>query len=295
MPDPTPTAPEPAKAPPTRKTGMLKTATKPMAAVPAADPTAKLRQRLLLWIAILCVGLLIALCVRIVMKMSKPPPKITNIGEEFQAANVGSKEAEKQILQVESKAWMGETPAKLGDEDLAALKVQLKVLEDTSMKYDDLLRTLHDNKRDDSQEFELIVKASLELKLWVLDASELVESLEKKAPEYGGVYIPMYKVLDPWRRLNDELRDINIQRPDYEKDPAKKAAAVARLREIVAFIGDGYQKLADLQDHVRKGLTREDLPPSALLDLQIMTDAQNLMQMSKKVARTMISEWNQDK
>ncbi len=281
--------PPPPNRPITRKTAAVRTATKPMPAIAAIDSSQKLRQRLLLWTAILSVALLIAIGVRVIMK-SGPKPQVIYAAERVKNAYDKSKACVKSILRLESKGWM--TDEKFTADDLTALKAELKALQEVDAEYMEILRLLSAGKQSDSKEAADIGKVLLELKLWIMDVRDLTESIEEKAPEYGGLYVPMNKVCHKWRgTVQEGLKEINITKVDFAKDPAKQEAAVATLREYKEFLAMGIQKLSDLQTYVATGLARPDLKPSDLQDLINMSEDQSTMQQALRSVNDMIFQW----
>ena len=130
------------------------------------------------------------------------------------------------IFSIQTKVW-GQGK-ELTPEDFTTIKAKLVELRDCHDKLKDLLDIMHVQHKDDSAEYAAIVPKWLQVKMWILDASDLLEN--QKPPEYGGLNIPMFVTSEKIRKAQNELKDINttkdevIQRkPHLSKEALKRA------------------------------------------------------------------------
>lgn len=274
------------KALPARRPG-APAAGGPRPARPAAKPPAdtpgslRLRKMLLLGIVLACLGL----SGGIVWKLFGPkgtgqgPIDVDKVFEEQMEA---AKEASGEIFKIQTKVW-GKNQD-LTAEDFATVKTKLESLRACHEKVKDLLDILRQKNMTDTGSFQAIVPKWLQLKMWILDAADLLDN--QKPPEYGGLTIPMFVTSEKIRKATAELSEINTLKDEIikESNPEKIKATrkkIADLRE--AFRGYG-TKMQDLDKYVAEGLARPDLTTKDVRELEQLRDEANKANMAVRAA-----------
>ncbi len=291
--DPTRPVTQPVKA----ATRPLKAATQKTAAYdPAAAEAAKrkgsrLKAHLMIGIIVSTVVLSALIVIRLVFR-SKPVEKI-NIGEMLKNAIIKAKAANKEIFtNRESKVWIkGEH---LTADDVAAIKAELKKLEEVDQEFHKIRDLLREYKKAESEEMQTIEQRWDEIKLWIIDAGDVTNG-EKKPPEYAGFYIPLFQLIDASKKAQAELKEIEKTKDEVlaKSDPAEKEAARRKIRDIELKLAGLVEKYAELDDYVKKGLNVENLSDKRLPDIGILREEQTLAQMAQKAARELRSQFRE--
>lgn len=277
----------PAGAPPGAKA--------PRPARPAPGPSAsslRLRKMLVLGIIIACVGMTARIGWSLWQRMHPRDSTTIDVAAEFEKAMETGKGASKDIFQIQSKVW-GQGK-EIPPEEFATIQTKLGELRECHDKLKDLLDLMHARKLSDSGDYAAIVPKWLQVKMWILDASDLLEN--QKPPEYGGLNIPMFLTSEKIRKAQDELKEINtlkdeiIKKGDAE-EIKKTKKRVADLRE--AFRGHSV-KLQDLDKYVAEGLARPDLTEKDVVELGQLREEANKATMAVKAAGQLLQDFPRD-
>ena len=241
---------------------------------------------LMLGIIFSCLGLGGAIAYKLWVATHGKEKTVIDVGSDFDKALDLAKGASKDILAVQTKVWgRGE---ELKPEDFTAVKKSLGELREAHDKMKDLLDLLHARGLDDSKEKQDIVPKWLQCKMWILDATDLIEN--QKPPEYGGLNIPMFLTSDKIRKAQTALGEINTEKekiiernnPDEIRATRKK---ISDLREQFRTL---VTKMQDLDKYVAEGLARPDLTSKEVAELDQLRDEANKAQMAVKAAGTML-------
>lgn len=248
---------------------------------PVSAASLALRKRLLLGIVITCVALIGA----IAWKLFRPrgPDRITiDVKADFDKLKDASKDTSKAIFETQRKTWMkGE---ELKAEDFAVIKTRLGELREQHDKMKDLLDLIHARHLDDSADKAEIVPWWLQMKAWILDATDLLDN--QKPPEYGGINIPMYVTADKIRKIKLELGEINTTSKTIAErnDPAEIKAVRKKIVDMREAFRTHVKKLEDLDEYVKNGLTRPDLSPKEVVELEQLREEANQGRMAMVAA-----------
>jgi len=280
-------APETPAAPPPRAKiggGGPGKGPRPAAARHAAQPpgpsaaSLRLRGLLMLGIILACVGLIGMIGWRVYQKMHAKDKVTIDVQKDYEEAVDKGKGASKDIFALQTKVWgKGE---QLTPEDFTTIKAKLVELREAHEKLKDLLDIMHARNLDDSAERAAIVPKWLQMKMWILDASDLLDN--QKPPEYGGLNIPMFLTSEKIRKAQDELKEINTTKDDVIKrnDPAE----IKGVRKKISDLRDAFRghaaKLQDLDKYVAEGLARPDLTNKDVMELEQLRDDANKAQMA---------------
>jgi hypothetical protein len=258
-------------------------------ASPPPGPTASsmaMRKFLMLGIILTCVVLIGMIGWRLWQRMH-PQEKISiDVAAEFDKAMDAGKGASKDIFTVQNKVWL--KGAELSPEDFATIKTKLGELRDCHDKLKDLLDIMHARHMDDSAEHAQIVPKWLQVKMWILDASDLLEN--PKAPDYGGLNIPMFVTSMKIQKAQDELKEINTTKDDVIKknDPEEIKKTRKRISDLREAFRAYSAKLQDLDKYVAEGLARPDLTEKDVTELGQLRDDANKATMAVKAAGTLL-------
>ncbi|HLY73789.1 MAG TPA: hypothetical protein VKU80_06685 [Planctomycetota bacterium] len=258
-------------------------------ALPPPGPSAssmRLRKLLMLGIIFTCLGLAGAIGWRLWQKMHAQTRDSINVAEEFDKAMDIGKGASKDIFSIQTKVW-GQGK-ELTPEDFATIKSKLAELRDCHDKLKDLLDLLHQRHLEDSADNATIVPKWLQVKMWILDASDLLEN--PKPPEYGGLNIPMFVTCEKIRKAQEELKDINTTKDEVVKrnDPEEIKKTRKKLMDLREAFRAHATKLQDLDKYVAEGLARPDLTNKDVLELEQLRDDANKAQMAVVAAGKML-------
>src|SRR5438552_1088471 len=222
------------------------------APLPPPGPSAaslRLRAHLMIGIIVTCVALVGLIGWRVWAKMHHKDKTTIDVRAEAEEAVDKGKSASKDIFALETKVW-GKSE-ELKPEDFAAIKGKLGELRDVHDKLKDLLDLIHARGLDDSADKAFIVPKWLQLKVWILDANDLLEN--PKPPDYGGLNIPMYVTAEKIRKAKEELKEINTTKDDIIKrnDPAEIKAVRKKIQDMREAFRGYIKKLQDLDEYVK--------------------------------------------
>ena len=193
---------------------------------------------------------------------------------EWEKALEGAQRAHADVLGIESKVWT--KGDKLQPEDFERIRGALRALEEKSERMGEILEATYQKDRGGGLERtrELAPKL-LEVKLWVLDGADLVDS-EKDAAIPPGFYIPLHAAIDASQQAQKDLSSLEKRKKEIqgrEADEKEKQGAEARLAEIQSALEKARGQLSKLEEYVKKGLARDDLTADQLPDLGLLRDA----------------------
>jgi hypothetical protein len=161
--------------------------------------------------------------------------------------------AHEKILEVESKAWSrGEA---LGPEDLRSIRTSQRVLISAHDGIEERLRALESQGKWASDESKALAKRLREIRLWILDASEVVEAEASGNPSSAGVFIPH-------RLARKDLEAAEAALGALEGGPLEGARE--KLAALKSDFEGARESLTRLAARVKEGLAREDLTPAQL-------------------------------
>lgn len=272
----------PAGGPPAAK------APRPSRPVPPPPPASSLAMRkfLMLGIIVTCLVLIGMIGWKLWLRMHPQERISIDVAAEFDKALDQGKGASKDIFTVQNKVWL--KGAELTPEDFATIKGKLGELRDCHDKLKDLLDIMHARHMDDSKEHNDIVPKWLQVKMWILDASDLLDN--QKPPEYGGLNIPMFVTSMKIQKAQDELKEINTTKDEVIKknDPEE----IKKTRKRISDLRDAFRaysvKLQDLDKYVAEGLARPDLTDKDVTELGQLRDDANKATMAVKAAGTLL-------
>jgi len=253
---------------------------------PVSASSMRMRKLLMLTIIFTCLGLVAAIGWRLWQKTHAGTRDSIDVGADFDKALDIGKGASKDIFSVQTKVW-GQGK-ELTPEDFTTIKSKLVELRDCHDKLKDLLDLLHQRHLDDSAEHAQIVPKWLQVKMWILDAADLLEN--QKPPEYGGLNIPMFLTSEKIRKAQDELKDINTTKDEIIKrnDPEEIKKTRKKLMDLRDSFRGHAAKLQDLDKYVAEGLARPDLTNKDVLELEQLRDDANKAQMAVVAAGKML-------
>jgi Mg2+ and Co2+ transporter CorA len=268
----------PPAAPP--KPGGLKARGTRPAPPPPSKPS-KLKGYIMLGIIISTVVLSVAIAYKVYIRLFAKHKAAINVEVEGKAAMDLATEAQKEIFRAESKVWIsGET---LSAATAVMIDAKLDELRQADERIKELLDLLHAKKQEESGDWGILVENSLKVKLWILDASDLIDTM--KNPEYGGLYIPMYRAMDQQTKAQKELKEIKFQLDAIlGQDAGVRTKTRARIEELKQKFAALRDKLNELNDYIKKGLAREDLSPKVIKELDELRDEASKAQMGFKEA-----------
>jgi hypothetical protein len=259
------------------------------AAAPPPGPSAsslRLRGLLMLGIIVACLVLVGMIGWRVWQRMHPVEGVTIDVPDRFDKAMEIGKGASKDIFALQTKVWgKGE---ELKPEDFATIKSKLAELQDCHDKLKDLLDLMHRRHLEDSEDFSKIVPKWLQVKMWILDASDLLEN--QKPPEYGGLNVPMFLTSEKIRKAQEELKEINTLKDEIIKrgDPEE----IKKTRKRISDLRDSFRgysvKLQDLDKYVQEGLARPDLTEKDVMELGQLRDDANKATMAVKAAGTLL-------
>ena len=258
-------------------------------AAPPPGPSAssmRLRKLLMLGIIFTCLGLVGMIGWRLWQRLHPRESTSIDVAAEFDKALDIGKGASKDIFSIQTKVW-GQGK-ELTPEDFTTIKSKLAELRDCHDKLKDLLDIMHAQHKDDSAEHAAIVPKWLQVKMWILDAADLLDN--QKPPEYGGLNIPMFVTSEKIRKAQDELKDINTTKDEVIKrnDPEEIKKTRKKLMDLRDAFRGHAAKLQDLDKYVAEGLARPDLTNKDVLELEQLRDDANKAQMAVVAAGKML-------
>lgn len=252
---------------------------------PSEEEQRRFRKKILVW-TIVAIGVLAVANVFvffILPSFKKSGTKI-DVAAEWQAAFDKAKEARVKIDKIEQKVWIaGEALSPSDYKDVAGHR---EVLADASDKITSLIELVREKHGEDNKEVRDMVLRLYQIKLWVLDAWDLVDS-EGKEGVQAGFFIPMNQALTRWQKAKEEFEGILAKKAELLADPEQKKATLERLKVISKTISEVQEKLSALDDYVRAELVNEDLSAKEVPELGPMRQEATLAgQLFKSVRET---------
>ena len=283
------------KALPARRPGLPGGAGGPRPARPAPKPPAespgslRLRKMLLLGIVLSCLGLGGAIAWKLYLKYTHKGIEAIDVDGVFEKQMEIAKGASKDIFAIQTKVW-GKNQ-ELSADDFTTIQSKLDELRGCHDKLKDLLDILRIKNMTDTGSFQAIVPKWLQLKMWILDASDLLEN--RKPPEYGGLNIPMFVTSEKIRKAQTELSEINTTKEKIKEknDPEEIKATRKKISDLREAFRGYVAKMQDLDKYVAEGLARPDLTNKEVMELDHLRDEANKAQMAVKAAGTLLLEF----
>lgn len=253
---------------------------------PPSAGSMALRKFLLLGIIFSCLGLGGMIGWRVYQKMTHKGREVRDVDAEFEKAMDTAKGASKDIFAIQTKVWGRNEEIK--PEDFETIKAKLGELRECHDLLKDLLDILRAKNMMDTGSFQAIVPKWIQLKMWILDAADLLEN--QKPPEYGGLNIPMFLTSEKIRKAQTALGEINTLREEIIKrnDPTEIAATRKKITDLRESFRSCVAKMQDLDKYVAEGLARPDLTNKEVMELDQLRDEANKAQMAVKAAGTML-------
>jgi len=236
------------------------------------------------------VGLLVAVLVILgwggwivfrLVKGRKPVPSARNVEVEWGNSFKKAKAAFDESFALEAKVWTKDEDLK--PEDLEKIKNALKQFRATSDKFHELNKLVLDQGKGPSKETEEMGRRLPELKLWILDAAGVVEG-DAKPPEYGGLYIPMYRTVARYDKAVARLKELRESEPAIRErnDPEEFKKVRQELMALEGEFSACQEKFGGLVDFIREGLATPDLSGKELRDLGDLLEYASKSQMARK-------------
>ncbi|HVE41012.1 MAG TPA: hypothetical protein VNM14_14045 [Planctomycetota bacterium] len=258
----------------------------PRPARPAAPPPpsggAGVRKALLLSIIFACLGLGGAIAWKVWKIMHPVTRESIDVGAEFDKLTDRTKGSSKDIFKIQEKVWLrGE---ELKADDYAAIKPKLDDLVDCEAKLAELLSLLRRKNLQDSGDYPRILAHWLQMRMWIYDASDLLEN--QKPPEYGGLNVPMFVTSKKISKAQEELKEINTTKEDIIKrnDPAEIKAVRKKIADLKEIFRTSSVKLQELDKYVADSLARPDLTSKEVMELEMLRDDANKATMANKAS-----------
>lgn len=215
------------------------------------------------------------------VKGRKPAPSARNVATEWANAFTKAKMSFKDTFAIQSKVWFkGED---LTSEDLEKIRSGLKDFRAASDKFHELNKLVLDQGKGPSKQTEEMGARLPELKLWILDAAAVVEG-DAKPPEYGGLYIPMYRTVARYDKAVARLKQILDAHPEIiqRNDKEEWKRTRQEIMELEGEFSACQEKFGGLVDYVREGLASPDLSGKDLQDLADLLEYASKSQMARK-------------
>src|SRR5436190_8355859 len=183
---------------------------RPAGPPPISAGSMALRKALMLGIIFACLGLGAAIAWKLYRKFNVHIPDSIDVGTEFDKITDKSKGSSKDIFKIQEKVWLkGE---ELKADDFSGIKAKLGDLEDAEQKLADLLTLLRRRNLQDSGDYPKILAHWLQTRIWINDASDLLEN--QKPPDYGGLNVPMFVTSKKISKAQEELKEINTTKDE---------------------------------------------------------------------------------
>jgi hypothetical protein len=249
----------------------------PQAPGPSAA-SLRLRAHLMIGILVTCVVLIGLIGWRVWRVLHPPTVTKVDVDTEFDKAMDQAKGASKDIFALETKVWGKNEELKA--EDFTTIQSKLGELRECHDKVKDLLDLIHARGLDDSGSRQQIVPKWIQLKMWILDASDLLEN--QKPPEYGGLNIPMFLTSEKIRKAQEELKTINTTKDEIiqRNDPGEIKTVRKKIMDLREAFRGHANRLQELDKYVAEGLARPDLTNKEVMELDQLRDDANKAQMA---------------
>jgi len=260
---------------------------KPTGAVPPPPPRPDKLKKTLVVSIVVGIAVLGPLAGMRIYRHFHPPKgtEIVDVNAESTAAWRAAQGARGEIEKIEKKVW--DKNEALTPEDNERIKAERKKLIDAEASMKSLLDLLAKERKENSQDGTDILRMWMETKIWILDANDVLA--ESKPPEYGGLYIPMYRAVMKWQSALKELKELESRRDAIleKNDPAEREKASARAKELEELFQACSEKLQALNVYVQQGTARDNLSIYKLKDLELLAEEANQSMLAKGQARTL--------
>ena len=254
---------------------------------PVSAGSMMLRKMLMLGIIFSCLGLGGAIAWRVYIRIkAKDGVSAIDVDKVFEEQMDRAKDASKEIFRTETKVWGKNEELKA--DDFEVVKKQLATLRECHDKIKDLLDILRAKNMMDTGSFQKIVPKWIQVKMWILDATDLLEN--QKPPEYGGLNVPMFVTSEKIRKAQAALGEINTEKDKIieRNDPNEIKATRKKITDLREQFRGMVTKMQDLDKYVAEGLARPDLTSKEVMELDQLRDEANKAQMAVKAAGTML-------
>lgn len=261
----------------------------PRPARPAPPPppagNLALRKFLLLGIVVSCLGLGGAIAWKLYVKYTHKGREVVDVDAEFDKQMDIAKGASKDVFSIQTKVWGRNEELK--PEDFETIKAKLVELRACHDRLKDLLDILRSKNMMNTGSFEKIVPKWIQLKMWILDADDLVENPK---PPYGGLNIPMFVTSEKIRKAQTALGEINTEKDKIieRNNAAELGATRKKIHDLREEFRSYVAKMQELDKYVAEGLARPDLTNKEVMELDHLRDEANKAQMAVKAAGTML-------
>ncbi len=252
---------------------------------PQAGEGSKIKKHLVIGILSSCFVLMVLIGVKVYRILVQKDIVQINVADEWKSAFDTAETASKDILRVEFKMWTQEKAA-LTKEDLDLIKAKLDEMRKTEQTLRGLMDRLHEKQKMDSQEWQDIPPKLTRVKLWILDADDLLES---KAPDYGGYFIPMNRTVEASRKARKDLLEMEQAKAELgaATNAEEKDKAAKKVRQIEMTLKGLQEKFGKIEDYLKDGLAKDSLDPRQLPDIEVMREEANLVGMAIKQSLTL--------
>jgi hypothetical protein len=247
---------------------------------------------LVLAIILLVAGLSVAIVIRLIPRLFPKTGTTIVVTEKIDQIMDKAKGASKDIYRVESQVWI--KGSDISAADAVAIQKSLNELETCEGDLKELFDILHEKKQEESGDWQSLIKSTLLVKLWILDAGDLLD-LKGKAPDYGGLYIPMYQAIDGIRKCQKEMGEIETLSGEIvdRKNPAELEKYRKRLKEIEELLTVLGEKLRSLDGYVTKGLLLDEHSPKVIKELEDLREEANKADMARGALRQLRSKFRE--
>jgi hypothetical protein len=253
-----------------------------------------MRARLMTWIIITIVVLSGLLAYKIIVILTKPDPKILDVAKMIKDSFGEYEKAQKEVFDLYKKVW--EKKETLKPEDYETIRTRIEVFVRSHRELEDLIALLRQKKVDNSEEGILIGQCLIKMKLWIVDAGDVLDTREKPdTTAEAGFFIPLYNTIDAWNKMQEEIQKLNEERAAIlqRKDAAEFKKVRTRLEELSAALGKTAERLSGLDDYVKEKLARDDIGPRQVQDLETLRDTLALVQQAMNSVRQMRADFRE--
>lgn len=232
----------------------------------------RLRAALMRAILAACLVLGAAIVYRLTGYVCHGPPRGVDVARETGKAYDQADTTRREIQSIERKAWLGNPPQDLNPEEIAEIRSRIAGLEAPKRRLEELMTLLQRGRLDDTDEMRAMVPFWLRTKVWILDARSVAES-------GTGLYIPMHRTLDRWRKARRDLAAVRTAVPDIESrdDSDERRSAYERVQELRKTLAACRDELLRLEEFIRTGLQEEALSAKELPDVEVLREETSLI------------------
>jgi hypothetical protein len=241
----------------------------------------------MLWMLVASVALVGLLGVRLYQKFTRGGGGTVKVDDEAEAAHDAARLASREVRSAQARAVRAQGPAAASDLDL--VKAKREDFEKSEARLKALLDLLHQKGFDDSPGQRDVVKKWLQVKFWILDADDFLDTA--KEGRYGGFQAPLLRLEDRIRDSQQELKKVHGSLAEIQAaDGAVRASAIARLKTIEEAFAGYAEDLTRLEDYVKTGLTKPDLTAEQIPELEALHEEASKAVMGRQQARTLRSQ-----